>query len=393
MSTTLSAPTNVSGTTQPQSAVYKYLDIDSTYRNRSNYPDPSSFVVPIQFPGRGSTASTAIDPVVLAVPFTSSTTKVPGQLETQTSLSNTVINLDPSEIEIDNYFINDIFQIYLDAQQQFVTITNYTYDDSGNRYITVSPALTSTPPSGTVYYTRQGTPFLITTVASSPTPTTTTFGLNSPASEINNLYANSYVRFTSGNDINQIALITAYNGATLTVTLATPLTVAPSPGDALELDSFSYDNASTLLYAGGVSNNNSQTAFYEIELLWLSVPNMILNTGYGGTLDRYPYVYVSLYNAGYRLSNQVMFSNNPNSTQVMFKVPVDQYFGDTSFLTLNNAKTKQVVRFETNSDIQFTISLPNGETVSYSEADTVSPLAPNPLLQTNALFALRLVSQ
>lgn len=360
--------------------VYKYLDIDSTYRNRNNYPNPNNFVIPITYPGRNSTAATAIDPIVDAIPYTASSLP-PGSNVTQAGSTTTVIVLGVNETDIDNFYVN----VVLEISGEFRTISSY---DGTTKTATVTVAYSGPPGAGVVYYTRKIQPFFVGTVAAVPAPTTTTFALAGGPSLINNIYSNSYVRFTSGVNSGLVFLISSYVGLTNVVTLSSPMPNPPGAGDALELDSFSRDNASTLVYAGTVSNAG-QNAYYEIELCWLSVPNLILGVGYGGELDRYPYVYVSLYNEGRRLYNQPMFSNNPNSTLALFKVPVNEYFGDTSFLTLKDSKTKQVVRFETNQDIRFTITLPDGTVVEYAEPDTVSPLEPNPFTQVNALFAFR----
>ena len=359
--------------------VNKYLDIDSTYRNRKNYPNPNNFVIPITYPGRNSTASTAIDPIVDAIPYTGST-KAPGLNLTSSGSSTTSIVLDSAETNIDNFYINSILEI----GGIFRTITSY----DGTTFIaTVSVAFPIAPLGGVVYYTRKNQPFFIGSVGAVPIPTSTTFSLVG-SSPINNIYSNSYVRFTSGVNNGLVFLISSYDGSTHQVTLASPMPNIPTAGDTLELDSFSRDNASTLVYSG-VVNNSGQNAFYEIELCWLSVPNIILNVGYGGTLDRYPYIYVNLYNEGKRLANQVMFSNNPNSTLALFKVPINEYFGDTSFITLKDSKSKQIVRFETNQDLRFTLTLPDGTIIKYGTDDTVSPLEPDPFTQVNALFSLR----
>lgn len=361
--------------------VYKYLDIDSTYRNRNNYPNPNDFVIPITYPGRDSTAATSVDPVIDAIPYTGSTDP-PGTNQTQVSASSTLITLDPQESSIDNYYVNSILEI----NSEFRTITSY---NGTTKVATVSVAFSGVPGSGTVYYTRKTQPFFVGTVVASPVPTNQTFALNSSASSINGIYVNSYVRFTNGANSGLVFRVTAYNGATKLITVSTTIPTVPTAGTTVELDSFSRDNAATLLYSGGAGGLSIQSSYYEIELLWLSVPNQVLGVGYGGTLDRYPYVYVRLYNEGNRLSNQVMFSNNPNSPLVMFKVPVDQYFGNTSFITLTNAKTKQVVRFDQNSDIRFVVTLPDGTVVNFADTDNFSPLNPDPFLQVNALFAMR----
>ncbi|MDD4931463.1 MAG: hypothetical protein PHG66_04965 [Candidatus Colwellbacteria bacterium] len=363
--------------------VYKYLDIDSTYRNRNNYPNPNNFVIPITYPGRNSTAATAIDPIVDAIPFTASSNP-PGSNVTQAGSTTNSIVLGTGETTIDNFYVNTVLEI----AGQFRTISSYV----GSTHIAiVTVAFPGAPVAGTVYYTRKIQPFFVGTVAAVPAPTPSSFALAGGPSIINNIYSNSYVRFTSGVNSGLVFLISSYVGLTNVVTLSSTMPNVPGAGDTLELDSFSRDNASTLVYSGTV-NNSSQNAYYEIELCWLSVPNLILGVGYGGALDRYPYIYVSLYNEGRRLYNQPMFSNNPNSTLALFKVPVNEYFGDTSFLTLKDAKSKQVVRFETNQDIRFTITLPDGTIVEYAEPDSLSPLEPNPFNQVNALFAFRKIT-
>ena len=360
--------------------LYKYFDLDSRYRNRNNYPNPNNFVIPITYPGRTSTGETAVDPIIDAIPYTESINP-PGINVTSLGSTTTNIILDAGETTIQNYYINAILQI----SGEFRIISQY---NGLTRTATVSIPFSIPPPAGTVYYTRGAQPFFIGTVGAVPAPTTNSFVLNGGPSSLNNIYNNTYIRFTSGVNNGLIFLISTYDGSTSVVTLKTYMPNIPAPGDTIELDSFTRDNASTLVYAGNV-NNSGQNAYYEIELCWLSLPNIVLNVGYGGTLDRYPYVYVSLYNEGRRLYNQPMFSNNPNSTLALFKVPINEYVGDTSFLTLKDSKSKQIVRFETNQDIRFTVTLPDGTVVGYNKVDTTSPLEPNPFVQVNALFSFR----
>jgi hypothetical protein len=360
-----------------------YFDIGSMNRNRFNYPNPNDFVVQLNYPGRDSTASTAIDPIVGGIPYTGSS-KIPGLNVTGTSASATSITLDTAESSVDNFYVNS----FLEISGQFRTITSY---NGTTKVAVVSVAFGSTPAPGTVYFTRKSQPFFVGTVGASPAPTSTTFAITGTGvSPVNNIYVNSYLRFTSGANTGTVYRISSYNGSNRVVTLARPTSSIAVAGDNIELLPFTRDNASTLLYSGGgASGGSSSHNYYEIELLWVSLPNQILSVGYGGTLDAYPYVYVSLYNEGNRLTNQALISNNPNSSAVLFKVPVDEYFGDTSFITLKNAKTKQVVRFDPYSDIRFTITLPDGTVLKYSQADNISPNEPNPFLQVNALFSLK----
>ena len=47
----------------------KYLELDSTFRNRNQYPNPSDFVVPYQISGSYNNCIDAFDPVCLSSPF------------------------------------------------------------------------------------------------------------------------------------------------------------------------------------------------------------------------------------------------------------------------------------------------------------------------------------
>jgi hypothetical protein len=257
--------------------------------------------------------------------------------------------------------------------------------NGATKIATVSIPFSVLPSNGTIYLTRKIQPFFVGTIFSQPVPTSNTFALDPLASSIDNVYTNSYIRFTSGANENLVRRITQYIGTSRLITISGNLPNVPSSGDRIELDSFSYDNAGALLYSGTQGNST----YYEIDLIWLSVPNQILGVGYGGTLDRYPYVYVRLFNEGNRLTNQAMYSNNPNSPFVLFKVPVNQYFGNTSFITLADAKTKQVVRFDPVSDIRFVVTLPDGEIIKFANDDSLSPLNPDPFLQVNALFSIK----
>lgn len=358
----------------------KYLDIDSTYRNRKDYPNPNDFVIPITYPGRDSTAATAIDPVIDSIPYTGSINP-PGVNVTGISTSPVLITLDVGESIIDNFYIDSFLQV----SGEYRRIIKY---NGTSKTATIESPFSVLPSNGTVYYTRRSIPFFTGSIVASPAPTINSFALNSLASSINGIYINSYVRFTSGPNTDLVFRIVSYDGSNRQVTVFGNIPVVPTVGTIVELVSFTRDNASTLLYSN-TSGTSNQSGYYEIELLWISVPNQILGTGYGGTLDRYPYVYVRLFNEGNRLTNQSLFSNNPNSTLALFKVPVDQYFGNTSFITLTNAKTKQVIRFENNTDLRFTVTLPSGVTVKFSESDNFTPMSPDPFLQVNALFSIK----
>lgn len=359
-------------------SVVKYLDIDSTYRNRNNYPNPNDFVIPMTYPGRKSTAETAVDPIVDAIPYTGSSKTTANT--TRAGSTNSLIFLDALESPIENFYINSILEI----GGIYTTIISYSATD---KTATVNPAFTVAPVAGTVYLTRVAAPIFVGVV--SGTSGVNFFSFNN-GSLMNDVYKNSYVRFTSGVNTNLVYLIQTYVGSTQTLYTSLQFANIPQIGDTFELDAYSRDNASTLAYSGTVTST-LQNSLYEIELLWLSVPNINLGVGYGGTLDKYPYVYVQLYNEGKISYSQPLFSNNPNSSRALFKVPISDY-GTTAFLTLTDSLSRQIIRFETNQDIRFTITLPNGTILSYAANDNLSPLAPNPLSQVGAVFSLKKVA-
>ena len=537
--------------------ICKYLDIDSTYRNRRLYPNPNQFVIPLNYPSRNENPATAIDPIVDSIPYTGSSNPV-GSNTTQSSvgLPPNQVTLDSQEPAIDNYYINNVLQLTqfptnyynitayngtskvatvngviggtvftgtvnsgapgfvvpsttvfaLDTSAstvdniydglflvftsganagQIVTITLGSYIGA-TRQVTVSPALpfapingdslyiTNTidrytgtidtslvtptyttfgldagagaatisngdwviftsgqnagqiveigtyvgvnrevilpigsalnfvpsagdafyiisyvpPTAGLPYYTRLVAPFFQGSVDNTTVPTTTTFTLNSSASSIHNIYQNAYVYFTSGIDMGLSARVLSYNGSTRLITLATALPNAPAVGDTLDLNSYTRDNASTLIYSGNIPAN-SQNSYYEIELLWMSFPTEILGNGNGGRLDNYPYIYLQLYNEGSQLANQVMYSNNPNSVNALFKIPINLYYGSQSFYTLKDCKQKQIVQFRPDKDLYFALTYSDGTIIEFAELDTTSPNPPNPLLQVNATFGIR----
>ena len=407
--------------------VYKYLDIDSTYRNRNQYPNPNDFVVPINYPGRDATAATAVDPVINSIPYTGSTN--PYGPQNGSTAINPIGNIfvsftveplgstypysfviDPSEPDIDNFYVNS----WLQYNDEFIQILAYVYDSTTTNHIVYTnkmfttgpftplpgPPLPATVPIVTseYYYTRKATPISVGKVSGGTINSVSFTPSVGYTVSSTNIYTNNYIRFSAQNNPvtftyapgpneNQVYRITGYNPTTSTFTISGSFKSIPALNQNMEILSFSGDNASTLLFTG--SGNSNVHTYYEIELLWLSVPNQTLNVGYGGTLDRYPYIYLRIYNEGNRLANQVFLSNNPNSALAVFKVPIDEYFGNTSFITLTNSKAKQTIRFDPQSDLRFVLTLPNGTIINYDNADNLSPNNPDPFLQVNALFSMK----
>jgi hypothetical protein len=349
------------------SIVYKYIDVDSTYRVRSTYPNPNTFVIPFRI---SNDSKVYQDPICNSLPYK------PDAAIVQTAQGGstfTNIVLNASEITIDNFYINS----YLEIAGEFRQVISY----SATTFIAVvSVGFTIAPLIGAAYRFRKAIPIYIGTVGAPVT--TTSFQLVGGVVTADN-YSNGYIMLANGTTTR----ISTYNPTTQIVTLTSPLSVAPAPGDYVEVDAITKENATSLM--GGDMSGTLRYPYYEIELLHLSLPYQTLNTGIGGQLDSYPFVYVELYNEGKQQSTQIFYSNNPSSSSALFKVPVNEYFGDKWFVTLKDSKAKQTVKFIPNSDLRFRVKLPSGETVSYVNSDNSSPFIPNPLVQTSALFSIR----
>jgi hypothetical protein len=190
---------------------------------------------------------------------------------------------------------------------------------------------------------------------------------------------------TSSND-NRIVSVTVSTTVSNTIILSSPLSL--SVNDSVEIIGPGQNIITSLRYASGGSQS-IQGGDYELELLWLSVPNQVLDVGYGGTLDRYPYIYCSLYTGITNTTQQVLYSNNPHTSKVIFKVPVNEYFGDTSFITLKDSKAKQTIYFDPSQDLFFELTLPDGSVISFNEFDNPPPYPPNPFLQINILVSMK----
>ena len=147
-----------------------------------------------------------------------------------------------------------------------------------------------------------------------------------------------------------------------------------------------------LLYSGTQGFN--QTICYTIDLLYITIPNINTLSGYGGSLDKYPFLYLYLYNEGSGMgSGNLLYSNNPNAKNATFKIPLGLNLRQETFFTLKDAKCIQTVKFKPDLPIRFRLTLPNGEPVVLATPDNFSPLEPNPLVQISGCFAIRRMDQ
>ena len=164
----------------------------------------------------------------------------------------------------------------------------------------------------------------------------------------------------------------------------TPLTYIVNQGIA-EILAFSYDNVSPYVF-----NGSSAPCVYQMELINLVLPNIILNSGAGGRIAFYPYLYVIIYNVEVSSSGvkNLMLSNNPNSTSAIFRCPVNDihHHIDSPFIKLDGNRMSQFFNFSPYGTISFQILLPNGDPFETVIQDFFSPVEPNYRVQISASF-------
>lgn len=235
--------------------------------------------------------------------------------------------------------------------------------------------------------------------------TLTTAQLPSSASSINDAYIGSFLWIYNQNVVtvpspfwmfNDFRLITAYNGATRTVTVspafsADPGSLAiPAGTNTVNWQILQYngDSFTPLDYIGS-RISNQQMSCWMISLSSLTLPNLTLSTSEGNRIAFYPYVYVEFDNITAK-NRLILYSNNPHATSALFKVPINSLVSplQSTFVSLNGSGERQVVKFKPNDSFMFRVLLPNGDLFETVVQDTVSPFPPNPNIQISALFEI-----
>ena len=244
------------------------------------------------------------------------------------------------------------------------------------------------------------------------------------SSNQNNFYKDLFIRVGT-----EIKLITEYTitknsaGAitSKTVTLNSALSVAPLLGTAFSITSgklaspfpyiltsntgllaltnptfvilpFSHDNLNPFVFTGSLVSQQ-ELVCYEVQLLNLVLPNVILGTASGSLISFYPYVYVALQNVtavGAGLNN-IIYSNNPNSRRVLFRCPIKDVPNpvNSTFIKIDGSGMVQTIKFRPNDTLFFGVYFPNGEIFTTILDETMSPLVPNPVIQISACFSIK----
>jgi hypothetical protein len=238
-------------------------------------------------------------------------------------------------------------------------------------------------------------------------------------STIENFYKNEFLRVLPYGDVNtnptdpryeydptptnnQARRITGYNyyeDSTIPGTYYGVFNVYPEfnlynngIGASIEILQYSFDNFNPFIYTGSLVSQQEMVC-YEMQMISLTMPNAILAVGQGGRIAFYPYVYVQISNvsaAGAGLKN-IIYSNNPNSTNVIFRAPIYDVQNplNTPFVRVDGEGMTQTIKFKPNDNLYFRVSLSTGETYKTILEEYFSPASPNPYAQITALFSFK----
>lgn len=205
----------------------------------------------------------------------------------------------------------------------------------------------------------------------------------------NNFYVGKYIYYYKSESLFSTYYIKEYDGFTRRAICFFNSSLLPSSGDVINIVTFSHDNFSPLCYIGTMVSLN-EVVCYEVALLRLVLPNVTLRTG--SRIAFYPYLYVELSNitSPSSTSQNIIYSNNPDSGRALFIVPVrDMTQPLNSHFVKLIGRTRQTIKFKPNDSFRFSVYLPNGELFLPFQDDLLSPYEPNYRLQINALFAMR----
>lgn len=355
-------------------ATWRYIQLDSTYRNRTLYPNQSDFVVPFTNAAPGINAFDSIEPISKSLPFASGIV----QSVLYDSPTGGAIVLQPPTYEIDNYYINDYISVDYKTSQitQFDITTNTAYYNSQLNPTTTIPYYISTsPPSFIAAYNLLSPTQVLLIPTFGPIPTS------------DGVIVGSYMYFAEVSISPNLITAYTYNAITGegTATVLTPINTHPT-SPFVRICSFSYDNVQPLRYNG---THVSQPICYAIQLLAISIPNQLLSSGYG-TAQNYPFLIVYIGNEPTE-NNQTIYTNSPVFPSATYRLYVNAPTNTSqSFAVFTNqsATSIQSVTILINKPWRLTITDSYGNILSFIKQDNKPPLPPDPLLQITCTLAI-----
>jgi len=157
--------------------------------------------------------------------------------------------------------------------------------------------------------------------------------------------------------------------------------------ETVEFYLFTRDNLTPLNYS--VFDNKESK--YQIELLFINIPNKLLKSDFGGFPINFQYLIVEISNQNTASNNSnILLSNNPNSTNATFTVLLSDNTvkQNSDFLHLSGNGQKQIITFQPSNSIRFKIKSPFGNILIYEESERYSPFNVNESIQVSFLLSI-----
>nr|QBK85250.1 MAG: hypothetical protein LCIVAC01_00590 [Iridovirus LCIVAC01] len=358
----------------------RYIDICSTFRDRTIFPNPADFEIQLSQTGPKLNGLTALNPILLAFPIH----PLPG--DPAVFFAGGVAGapiLDATTSTIDNFYIDDILEDVTIGE--FRTITLY---DGTTKTATLDTPFSGAFAVGDEFQIRQGLPVEQGTLTGS---SSSTFTLPLTSSSKDGFYLGMYIHITAGPAVGNVRRITIYDGATRTGTVGPNFTADPGL-NTYEILNFSFDGVNPLNYTGS-DVSQKQVVCYEMELISLILPNETLFVSPGGNpAINLPYVYVEFQNISSPSgrNKDIIYSNNPHSVRALFKAPIDDVPTPiiSKWIKVDGDGMVQTVKFKPNDNFRFKVTLSTGDTWK-NKPDTVPPLEPDFFLQISATFGIK----
>jgi len=424
----------------------EYIELSSAYRNRKEYPYPSSFEINVGQKGQKQYSYEALDPVCDSQTVVSFKGNVlPAVSGTMTGVPSapvlSVINTDYSLIggRIQNtqagheeqtivitydkfskrvgvfppfsnvWDPNDSFGFIDPSTNQYIFLTGgaeeegryvgmLLYDVSINEYRTIvkykNHILHLDSAFGGGWTIDDEYQILTSRIQSTNTAvnvTSSTVQLD-PTETAD--YTHKFIRLYNQNNPppegpQTTALITSYNAPGKIATAPKLNTTGLTNPITYEILPFSKDAASFLNYVGF---ENSGRNLYRITLNSLILPNITLDNSIGGTIAFYPYVYVVFKNKSIG-TKSLINSNNPNSVNAAFRVPIIDVPAKelTNFVRLSSSMVN-IFEFNVYEPLIFEVLLPDGSLFKTVQQDTETPIFPNEDVQISCNVCLERIT-
>lgn len=320
---------------------------------------------------------------------------VTGLVNTLAASGATTLVLDSGNTAPDDYYNGGVITVTTESGDITRAITDYV---NSTNTITIGSSWGVSVAAGSPYkitgYPRPEGDFAIS--ASTSTTVTLTGG-----SSVDDFYNGKWLRITdatlpdSGTDAytsiyNEVYRIIDYVGSTGVLTISGNFSSVPNTSNNT-VEIYEYEeNFRGLKYPGRQSR---QAICYQVSLEKLTLPTGLIERNSSGdsstvTITQLPYVIVEFYSHN-NPAHHPIITNNPNISKATFIVPMDvRTTSSDGAFTYVDSSMKQLIKFQNGDSLTFRVLTPEGEVLTYVNADYSSPYPPLWFRQVNALFGL-----